>query len=411
MRKLKPTVVVIAPLALDRAPENLGATAKIEVIIGILGDLGFDVHLVDSSHPLLPPGVLWARSIYRRPANIEGDLIHWSRPFTIANRRLGKLLNILILTSLVSRLISLKPSFIWIYNAYAYEGRLALKLATRCKVPIVLELEDLPLARIRGLNPKPYLDEYYFRRLLKKVSMITYVNHVLMKRYDQGDTRKLLLPSILRNEFLVAGGGLKFSDSRFTLGYFGGLEIDKGAGVLLEALPMIPPTWQLVVTGRGKLKEQFEAAAIEFPDRLVFLGVVDRDRMTAEMHRCDAIVNPHRPISAMGDGVFPFKVCESIAAGALLISTPLPEIDIDTSRGILFFSGSSRSLVEALVGSKEFYTAHRTEIEDLRAVVCDRFGRAAVEKGIAEEISHLVSMPLGAQPRVVSSAPVKASSS
>jgi len=301
----------------------------------------------------------------------------------------------------------LKPSLIWIYNAYAFEGRLALKLAARCQVPIILELEDLPLARNRRLNPKPYLDEYYFRRLLKKVSLITYVNHVLMKRYEHVDTRKLLLPSVLRNEFLFRDGMRKFGGSRFTLGYFGGLEIDKGADVLLKALPMIPPTWQVVVTGRGKLKEEFEAAAIAFPDRLVFLGVVARDRMMVEMRRCDAIVNPHRPISAMGDGVFPFKVCESIAAGALLISTPLPEIDVDTSRGILFFSGTSESLVEALMESQKFYSMHGTEVEHLRAIVCERFGRATVERNIAEEISHLVSLPVSASSNVGPATPVK----
>jgi hypothetical protein len=95
----------------------------------------------------------------------------------------------------------------------------------------------------------------------------------------------------------------------------------------------------------------------------------------------------------MGDGVFPFKVCESIAAGALLISTPLPEIDIDTSRGILFFSGSTAALVETLARSKEFYTAHRTEVEHLRTAVCARFGRAAIAANIAAQISQLVTLP------------------
>jgi glycosyltransferase involved in cell wall biosynthesis len=387
-----PTVVLIAPLAPDRAIESLGATAKLEMVIRMLRNLGFAVHLVDSSHPRLPPGRLWAAAIHGRPGRIEGEVVIWSRPFCIASRRLGKLLNIFLAGFFVARLAALRPVFIWIYNAYAFEGRLALKLTSRCRAPIVLELEDLPLARNRRLNPKPYLDEWYFRRLLRRVSLITFVNHVLMQRYDQARFRKLLLPSVLRGEFLPVDGIRKFAGATYTLGYFGGLEVDKGADVLLEALPRLPPGWRLVVTGRGELHERFAAAAARHPGRMAFLGVVDRARLTEAMRGCDAIVNPHKPIAAMGEGVFPFKVCESIAVGALLISTPLPAIEIDLSRGIRFFSGSSDALVDAVAGAPGFYAAHHADIAELRAAVCDRFSRATIEGQLSEQISHLVGV-------------------
>ena len=391
-------MVIVAPLALDREPESLGARAKLEVIIGILLKLGFRIHLVDSTHPRLPAGSFWQSSRVAGKATIEGAQISWSRPFTVANRRLGKLLNILFMRSLVRRLAALNPCLVWIYNAYAFEGRLALKLSNRCRIPILLELEDLPLARHRRLNPKPYLDEYYFRRLMKKVSLITYVNHVLMQRYGGDGVRKLLLPSVLGNEFACAPPvRSRFLGPRYLLGYFGGLEVDKGADILLKLVAAMPEPWHLIVTGRGTLQREFAAAAAEVPERFTFLGVVERAQMISEMSRCDAIINPHRSIAAMGDGVFPFKVCESIATGALLLSTRLPEIDIDTSRGVLFFDGSLTSMFEALAGAKRFYDGQRTDIETLRASVCERFGLVAVEHNLAKEISQLVTLPSDAQ--------------
>jgi len=392
---VRDTVVIVAPLALDREPESLGARAKLEVIIGILLKLGFRIHLVDSTHPRLPAGSFWERSEVAGKATIEGAQITWSRPFTVANRRLGKLLNILFMRSLVKRLAALNPCLVWIYNAYAFEGRLAIKLSNRCRIPILLELEDLPLARHRRLNPKPYLDEYYFRRLMKKVSLITYVNHVLMQRYGGDDVRKLLLPSVLGKEFSCMPVRSRFLGPRYLLGYFGGLEIDKGAEVLLKLVAVMPEPWHLIVTGRGTLQREFEAAAAAFPERFTFLGVVERAQMISEMARCDAIINPHRSIAAMGDGVFPFKVCESIATGALLLSTRLPEIDIDTSRGVLFFDGSLTSMCEALGEAKRFYDGQRKDVETLRSSVCERFGLVAVEHSLAKEISELVTLPSG----------------
>lgn len=407
---MKPSIILVAPLSLDSMPESLGAKAKIEVVIGILSDLGFEVNLVDSSHPYTKKRFFWQPGISRREARVEGSPIYWWRPFTVANKRLGKFLNILILRTLLVKLASLRPSFVWIYNAYAFEGRLALKLSSRCAVPIILELEDLPLARNRRFNPKPYLDEFYFHKLLKRVALVTYVNHVLMKRYNQIDARRVLLPSILRNELVDHEVVEKFRGTVFKLGYFGGLELDKGADTLLRTLPLLPANWQLVVTGKGKLETEFLVAARKYPAQLRFLGVLDREQLTAEMLACDAIVNPHKAISDMGDGVFPFKVCESIAAGALLVSTRLPEIDIDTSLGVLFFSGSSESLVDALSHAADFYASHRAHIEHLRVQICSRFGRAAVKTCIAQELSHIAAMPDTVDPSGAISDPVSNSS-
>jgi len=329
-----------------------------------------------------------------QPARVAGyDVSYW-RPFTLLPRKVGKLLNIAILSSLSSRLAALKPALIWIYNSYAFEGRMALNMANRCGAPIVLQLEDLPLSRPRGLNPKPRIDQYFFKLLLNKASLITYVNQALLDRYGNRSIPKLLLPSLLRKELTSGEMVRKFRQTPYRLGYFGGLAYDKGVDVILDALQDIPDSWTIVVTGSGTLQKRFAAAAKEHPNRLQYLGVVDQQRLASEMLACDAIVNPHKSISDMADGVFPFKVCEILASGALLISTALPSIDLDLSQGVLEFSGSPMSLLQAMAMAAEFYSERYDAITRLQNAVRDRFSEAAITTKLADALAAVAGDPL-----------------
>jgi glycosyltransferase involved in cell wall biosynthesis len=393
MPELKPRVVVVAPFSISQARTYLGASAKIELIIAILASLGYEVHLVDSSHSASKQATFWSSNILGRPAIVAGIDIYYWRPFTLLPRKLGKLLNVAILSPFALRLTALNPSLIWIYNSYAFEARLALKLADTCRVPIVLELEDLPLARSRGLNPKPYLDEHFLKKILRKASLITYVNASLIRDYGPPTASKVLLPSILGEDLVGIEVRRRFGIAPFKLGYFGGLETDKGAHILLEVLSVLPPQWQLVITGAGQLRASFEDAAKRFPNKIVFLGLVVRERLIYEMQGCDAIVNPHQSIADMANGVFPFKVCEAIASGALLISTPLPDVGVDMQLGVRWFDGSADSLLRALETAKEFYFERHFNVQRTRELICDKYGVTTVARNLAEEISHLMRVP------------------
>jgi glycosyltransferase involved in cell wall biosynthesis len=199
---------------------------------------------------------------------------------------------------------------------------------------------------------------------------------------------------LLRKELTSGETVRKFRQTPYRLGYFGGLQYDKGVDVILEALQDIPDSWTIVVTGSGPLQKRFEVAAKEHSNRLQYLGVVDQQRLTAEMLACDAIVNPHKPISDMADGVFPFKVCEILASGALLISTALPSIDLDLSQGMLEFSGSPTSLLQAMAMAAKFYSERHDAITRLRDAVRDRFSEAAITTKLADALAAVAGDPL-----------------
>jgi glycosyltransferase involved in cell wall biosynthesis len=134
----------------------------------------------------------------------------------------------------------------------------------------------------------------------------------------------------------------------------------------------------------GALEEDFRRAAAAHPDRLAFHGRVERSRLAELMFESDAIVNPHVSISAMDDGVFPFKVCEALASGALLISTRLPPIDIDLTGAVMAFDGSPAGLAEALIDVPRRYAENRQAIDRARQEVVARYSEDAVLRGLRD---------------------------
>jgi len=380
--------VLVAPLNPDGAPEHLGAARKIELVAGVLSRLKFDVHLVDSSHATCA----WRRPVLGEPRRLpDCDVTYW-RPACVPSRKLGKLWNVVAPGRIPGRLAALEPAFVWLYNSYAFEARvgLALQRATGCG--LVLELEDLPHARSRGANPKPWLDAWYFERVLPRADLVTFVNAALEARFaPRIRGRALLFPSLLGRELVATNASTRFGRARHQLGYFGGLEPDKGAGVLLELLPRLPDSWHVVVTGAGSLEPAFRQAAAEFPRALTFHGRVAHARVVELMFDSDAIVNPHASIAAMHDGVFPFKVCEALASGALVISTPLPSIDIELADTVVSFDGSAASLAQILADAPRRYAENRSAIEAVRQAVVARYSEESMFRSLGEALDGAVT--------------------
>lgn len=371
----RPILVMVCSADFEGARVNLGAEAKVSAMVRIFIGLGFDVHYVDSSH-WLPQ---WAGPSLGVPSHIGASAVTLWRPFRVPHRKFGKVLNVLFNGNLFAHLRALQPALVWIYNSYAFEGAIARRFQA-AGVPVVLELEDLPLARKRSWNPKAFWDQRYFERLLEQCALVTFVNDGLMQRYQGRTQRAMLLPSVLNDGLVKLTRTARFSARRYVLGYFGGLSPEKGAAVLLQALNLLPASWHLVVTGTGALEAAFKEAARRYADRLTFHGTVS----PAELHRlmvtCDVIVNPHHSIEAMRDGVFPFKVCESLASGALLVSTALPSIDVPLSDAVLFFDGSSEGLASALRGAEAFNTENKAHIDNLGRHIAHHYSEAEVAR-------------------------------
>lgn len=383
--------VLVAPYAPTMPPLHLGASKKIQLIASLLSRLGFTVHHVDSSHP----HEHFAAPIVAQATHIEQTPVMLWRPFCLPSRKAGKLLNIYGSQSLFRRLADLKPDLVWVYNSYAFEARLGLYLQRVTGARLVFELEDLPLSRGRGLNPKPFLDQHYFQPLLQHADLVTFVNAVLLQRHRHDVKAGLLFPSILQQALVEQAPQPRFQRAQRRVGYFGGLDVDKGVGTLLELPPLMPADWTLVVTGVGPLTPALHELAQQHPSQVEFHGAVSHTRVRELMASCDVILNPHSSITGMHDGVFPFKVCEALASGALLVSTPLPSIDIDLDGCVLFFDGSAQGLANALGQAAGHHARCHQAIADVRDHVRAQYSESQVLTQLQHAIDALTPLSRG----------------
>ena len=152
---------------------------------------------------------------------------------------------------------------------------------------------------------------------------------------------------------------------------------------------VMPAGWKLVVTGVGTLSTEMQSLQQRHPDLIEFHGAVAHARVLELMGSCDAIVNPHAPIAEMGNGVFPFKVCEALASGALLITTALPSIDLDLADRVEPFDGQVAGLVHAMERAPARYRQQREALGQLRQRVCQIYGEQSVRERFRTSLEAL----------------------
>ena len=388
MKTAAPIIVVApySPVGSGDIPA-LGAAKKIASVVGALSVFGREVILVNSAHNATKRAGMTVSLCELRP----GLKIRMVTLPTQASRPVGKVVNLLLARSLAKKVArefaSDGVALLWIYNGYAFESRFALELVGRTGCPLVVELEDMPFARKRPGNLKPKLDDYYLRRILPKATLVTCVNEPLANSYGIASGKKLLLPGLVDENLVDAMTSRRpFSGPFRTVGYFGNLSEEKGADLLLRVIERSPANWKFIVTGTGVLAEKFSAKAGDAPDVLKFFHNASDAEVTSQMLECDVIINPHRPIADMGNGVFPFKVIEGLASGRLVISTAVPSCGLDLESAILFFEGSAESLCDALDSAYHFYISRQDRVDAIAREVNLRHSESALSSEIRRRV-------------------------
>jgi glycosyltransferase involved in cell wall biosynthesis len=381
-------IILVAPFSPIGSCEtpHLGGAKKIAFVLQMLSRFGRPVILINSAHNRLE----YSGTRFVHEEIGVGQALTTITPFTLRNRRLGKLLNLFATAALAKQLAAQKPAVVWIYNGYAFEAKFAAELNALCGCPIVLEVEDWHTARSRGLNPKPAIDLFFFHKVLNKAALVTFVNEVLRNKVGLPGSKTMLLPSVIDKRLVTrAGSKAPFSQRPYRLGYFGGLTEEKGADIVLATGKQLPADWQLVVTGSGPLAASFEALAAGSSGRVRFINNATEDALYREMLQCDAIVNPHKSITAMGNGIFPFKVFEALASGRLLLSTELPDPGLPLASTVMFFDGTPVDLGRCLRQAEQFYQGHLQALSSLAEKVRALYS----EDAIFQELRQRLNLP------------------
>ena len=369
---------------------SLAAQSKIALVCSALGRLGHQVTLLSSAV------TSDARKGWQQ-GRIEDVVFDGFRctvvsPGILHLRPLGGLLN-LARAGVMGRRVALEhnPDLVLCYNSYCFEYLAAAAIHKAIGSPVILEVEDLPLARRRGvLNIKPRLDQFAWPRMLRMAAASTAVSGEI---YDilPADRPRMLFPGVISKHLLAASQGrtsaFRRNDPQTRVGYFGSISTSKGCDRLLDVIRDSPSGFRYVVSGSGPLAEKFAQYARAYPNRLSYLGVVPRVRLYQEMCKCDICVVPPERVSTAG-AVFPFKVCEYLVSGSHVIASGLDPVSIARLdlACIQRWDGSSADFFHQLRVASEHF--HRAETRRKQAV--ERIKREYSLDGVSSALQRLL---------------------
>jgi glycosyltransferase involved in cell wall biosynthesis len=297
----------------------LGAASKIEAVLIGLSSAGRQPELLNTGHQ---DAELSAGT--RSVLSLGGIFVDEIQPMTLPFRPLGKCFQALLAPLYAVRLLrGRNVGGLWLYNSYLFEVIIGVcARLMQPDLPIVLELEDAPLARKRtGLGwLKTKLDSIALRLIVRRANVVTLVQPRLRELLGPSSARIIDLPVLFSLEQWAKNSDIEPLGAP-SVGYFGGLSSEKGADKLIDVIKLSEPriTWH--VTGVGELAPAFQVLAKENPERVHFYGTVTASRYKEIYAKVDAIVNLHRSLDEFSGGIFPFKLLEAVAANKLLIST------------------------------------------------------------------------------------------
>lgn len=365
------------PVATGRG--SLGAARKIELIINQLCKVDRDIVLLNTAEfrrdGLVIPVV----------REVGGICVREFCPPIVWGRTVSKIVSIFmagLFAGSLFRQIGI-PRLVWLYNGYAFEslfGRTA-KRSFRC--PVVLEFEDWHFARNRGWSPKPFLDWLAWKRLGNHVDLSFAVNSNLARELGAKYGITHLLPGIVRSLDVARRDLIPFSREGdvIKVGYFGQLNTEKGAHIVLGLAQRLPKGYELHVTGTGPLASLFRNEADAERSALRFHGAVAVDRLYEIVDECDVILNPHYPLPENTGGLFPFKVIEAVSTGKVLISTSVPKAGFESILGgVKFVEQDIGSFLRAVVDAKHFYQTSRGRIDSAAKEANLRFGDGCISR-------------------------------
>ena len=254
-----------------------------------------------------------------------------------------------------------KPSYICLYNSRFPEFILAFLALIFYKATYIVELEDLPSARIENSGLAGFLDtistKIYSFLGLKFLSVSDSVRLILNKDYNVRFSNILVLPPLLSDDYLslVVNRNTPFSCDTIKILYAGGYGPEKGVDQLVQSYLESRETIKSELHLFGPISKSLMSLAASYNDIIVH-GVVSRDELLNNLLNVDVLVNPHR-VDTSAAMFFPFKVIEMSAAGCLFFTSRMRFVEkLDLHTESIFDSYSD--LTNKLKESRRIWAHH-----------------------------------------------------
>jgi L-malate glycosyltransferase len=162
-----------------------------------------------------------------------------------------------------------------------------------------------------------------------------------------GVDETLFIPRQRSQIFIAMNNQLKLNPDRFTIGFVGRFVAEKGILTLIKALAKLKDlSWQLLLLGRGALKEEIEKIAreIEIQDRLTIVESVPHHEVPYYINLMDTLVLPSettsqfKTLTAAGwKEQFGHVLIEAMASEVTVIGSDSGEIpNVISDAGLVF---------------------------------------------------------------------------
>src|SRR5215472_6465974 len=344
-----------------------GAAIHIRSFVRALADLGHEVAIVACG---LPSGKQALEDNLRATIH-PAALAPWNRPLAralrAANRAIGRtprrnpdavrvLHNLTLFRTALQAAKQLGPDFI--YERYSLWAVAGLRLAKRCSIPLVLEV-NAPFAfeqqHYRSGVTCPRLAHRVEGMIWRKASLVISVSESLCSRLrDSGvkPERIHVLPNAVNTNLFhtgVDGSSVRQRlnlEGRFVIGFLGTFKRWHGVDFLLSAFQVLhqsDPSTHLLFVGDGPLRSQFEEEVRKMGllQAVTFAGALAHEDVPQYLAATDAAVAPY---PALQDFYFsPLKLFEYMATGRAVVASrvgQVAEVVTDGVTGLLFEPGN-----------------------------------------------------------------------
>lgn len=344
-------IFFVAPFASKASQEwfSVGRFRKINQVCSMLTSLGFDIqklnivpfYAADTSTSL----VSLCRS--KTPVKRFAELLFFALSFFLAQESHST------------------DSYIWVYNTRAAESLVAcLGILLHPRYRLVLELEDLPSARMENHGIRGFADLIMTRFLANRADFVFTVSDPVSKAFTRitgvSSFKIHALPPSLSDSFVNKACSRKqpFSSAVISILYAGSYAESKGVDDLINAALSLDETYfhlHLVGPIPASLRNKYANSRL-----LTCHGLISTESLFDMYCSADIVVNPHRVV-LNPDYIFPFKLIETIASGALPLTTPVPGYESFNLPDVCLFR-SVNDLLYKLVNSKLIWATNRHEI-------------------------------------------------
>ena len=223
------------------------------------------------------------------------------------------------------------------------------------KIPVACEIHVPPYNLRTCITSFPWLR--YSLKKSKKIFVISqHVAELLYLHHKYCKNKIVVIPNGYDDTKLPPINNLvemikkNLPKDRKIIGYFGGLNEDKGVGLLIQLIENSKKSkFYFIIGGWGPFEKVIRKMAEEEPERVKYVGKISKEEVYAYLKVCDLSLPLYRR-SQLGTLFFgqPLKVYESLASGTNVLITTRANLPDDVFGLCTFVEPKLESIIEKM---------------------------------------------------------------